>query len=75
MKREKEIRFGWTSLIPRLPLASELKGYSSAKQVAEKLNISESHALKILSRLRKAGKVECVRAKNENGKILTMYQD
>ncbi len=75
MKKGETIKVGWKELLTSHPLATDIKGYSSAKQIANAKGISECHVLKVLSKLRREGKIQAIQAKNDMGKLLWMYKD
>ena len=75
MKKGKALK-GWSEAISdnrNIPYCPE--GYSSAEQIAKKTGRSASNLLHVLCRLRESGKIDCMQARLESGKIGWVYKD
>jgi len=75
IKRGKDIKCGWEELIPKQPSTIKPDGYSTIREVAEKIGVGEKCASAILKQLREEGKINCVQMKNETGHIIWVYKD
>ena len=74
MRRGKTIKFGWQKFLNSDYLSKPPEGYSSAKEICEKLGYSKAHVNANLKVLHEQGKVDRVKVKL-GGKIIYYYKD
>ena len=77
VKKGKSINLsGWKDLIvDTSEFPEKPEGYSTAYEIAKRINVNLSTLSEKLKRLRETGKIECMQVKGCRGKIIWAYKD
>jgi len=73
--KKTTMRMTWGELLKNRELPLNPKGYSTLKEIAKKMNISEVRADKFLRKARLSGKIESVRGMTDSGNVAWFYKD
>jgi hypothetical protein len=75
MKKDTPLVISWKEIIPAYRKVSEMTGYSTPEQIAEKSGLTHSSVNKQLRLARTQGKVTAQQARSDTGQLVWMYKD